>query len=144
MFRCSWTFGAVAAANDFRAAVSPPAGALIAGTANATPNTSALVLVGAGTFNTGGLNQTFGGLFGSAASTLNIGASAVGLPGVLRVRSQANGGAGEITGNASSGRASLNLANSTLDVGQLSIEARAFEKIQGAVKRNLASIEARV
>ena len=59
-------------------------------------------------------------------STLNIGTSAVGLPGVQRVRSQANGGAGAITGNAASGRASLNLVNSTLDVGQLYIEARAF------------------
>ena len=59
-------------------------------------------------------------------STLNIAASAVGLPSVLRVRSQANGGAGAITGNAASGRASLNLANSTLAVGQLFIEARAF------------------
>ncbi|PAW83711.1 MAG: hypothetical protein B9S29_05075, partial [Opitutia bacterium Tous-C2FEB] len=48
----------------FGATIVRPGGALIAGTANATPNTSALVLVGAGTFNTGGLNQTFGGLFG--------------------------------------------------------------------------------
>jgi autotransporter-associated beta strand protein len=61
----------------FGATIVRPGGALIAGTANATPNTSALVLVGAGTFNTGGLNQTFGGLFGSAASTLNIGAATV-------------------------------------------------------------------
>ena len=61
----------------FGATIVRPGGALIAGTANATPNTSALVLVGAGTFNTGGLNQTFGGLFGSAASSLNIGAATV-------------------------------------------------------------------
>jgi len=61
----------------FGATIVRPGGALIAGTANATPNTSALVLVGAGTFNTAGLNQTFGGLFGSAASTLNIGAATV-------------------------------------------------------------------
>jgi autotransporter-associated beta strand protein len=61
----------------FGATIVRPGGALIAGTANATPNTSALVLVGAGTFNTSGLNQTFGGLFGSAASTLNIGAATV-------------------------------------------------------------------
>ena len=61
----------------YGATIVRPGGALIAGTANATPNTSALVLVGAGTFNTGGLNQTFGGLFGSAASTLNIGAATV-------------------------------------------------------------------
>jgi hypothetical protein len=59
-------------------------------------------------------------------STLTIAANAVGLPGVLRVRSQANGGAGATTGNAASGRAALNLANSTLAVGQLFIEARAF------------------
>ncbi|GAA0769365.1 hypothetical protein FHS52_002708 [Erythromicrobium ramosum] len=65
-------------------------------------------------------------------STLNIGTSAVGLPGVLRVRSQANGGAGAITGNAASGRASLNLVNSTLDVGQLYIEARAFAAASNA------------
>ena len=61
----------------YGATIVRPGGALIAGTANATPNTSALILVGAGTFNTGGLNQTFGGLFGSAASTLNIGAATV-------------------------------------------------------------------
>lgn len=61
----------------FGATIVRPGGALVAGTANATPNTSALVLVGAGTFNTAGLNQTFGGLFGSAASTLNIGAATV-------------------------------------------------------------------
>ena len=61
----------------YGATIVRPGGALIAGTANATPNTSGLILVGAGTFNTGGLNQTFGGLFGSAASTLNIGAATV-------------------------------------------------------------------
>lgn len=61
----------------YGATIVRPGGALIAGTANATPNTSALILVGAGTFNTGGRNQTFGGLFGSAASTLNIGAATV-------------------------------------------------------------------
>ncbi len=65
-------------------------------------------------------------------SSLNIVTSAVGIPGVLRVRSQANGGTGAIIGNASSGRASLNLANSTLDVGQLSIEARAFAEASNA------------
>lgn len=61
----------------YGATIVRPGGALVAGTANATPNTSALVLVGAGTFNTAGLNQTFGGLFGSAASTLNIGGATV-------------------------------------------------------------------
>jgi hypothetical protein len=61
----------------YGATIVRPGGALIAGSANATPNTSALVLVGSGTFNTAGLNQTFGGLFGSAASTLNIGAATV-------------------------------------------------------------------
>ncbi len=61
----------------YGATIVRPGGALIAGSANATPNTSALVLVGAGTFNTAGLNQTFGGLFGSAASTLNIGTATV-------------------------------------------------------------------
>lgn len=71
------TSGGAVKDSYFGATIVRPGGALIAGTANATPNTSALVLVGAGTFNTGGLNQTFGGLFGSAASTLNIGAATV-------------------------------------------------------------------
>ena len=61
----------------YGATIVRPGGALSAGTANAVPNTSALVLVSTGSFNTAGLNQTFGGLFGSAASTLNIGASTV-------------------------------------------------------------------
>jgi len=61
----------------YGATIVRPGGALSAGTANAVPNTSALVLVSTGAFNTAGLSQTFGGLFGSAASTLNIGASTV-------------------------------------------------------------------
>ena len=61
----------------YGATIVRPGGALSAGSANAVPNTSALVLVSSGTFNTAGLNQTFGGLFGSAASTLNIGAATV-------------------------------------------------------------------
>jgi autotransporter-associated beta strand protein len=61
----------------YGATIVRPGGALSAGSANAVPNTSALVLVSTGTFNTAGLNQTFGGLFGSAASTLNIGAATV-------------------------------------------------------------------
>ena len=71
------TLGGAIKNSYYGATIVRPGGALIAGTANATPNTSALILVGAGTFNTGGLNQTFGGLFGSAASTLNIGAATV-------------------------------------------------------------------
>lgn len=61
----------------YGATIVRPGGVLGVGTANAIPNTSALILVGAGNFNTGGANQIFGGLFGSAASTLNIGASTV-------------------------------------------------------------------
>ena len=61
----------------YGATIVRPGGALSAGSANAVPNTSALVLVSTGAFNTAGLNQTFGGLFGSAASTLNIGAATV-------------------------------------------------------------------
>jgi hypothetical protein len=46
---------------------------LIAGTANATPNTSALVLVGPGTYTQGNQAQVVGALFGSVASVVNLG-----------------------------------------------------------------------
>jgi autotransporter-associated beta strand protein len=61
----------------YGATIVRPGGALVAGSANAIPNSSALVLVGSGSFVTGGQNQILGGLFGSAASTLNLGAATV-------------------------------------------------------------------
>ncbi len=61
----------------YGATIVRPGGALVAGTANAIPNSSALVLVGSGSFVTGGRDQVLGGLFGSAASTFDIGAATV-------------------------------------------------------------------
>ena len=58
------------------------------------------------------------------ASTLVIAAGAT--PGILRVRSQATGGAGDVIGNATSGRATLNLIGGTLTADQISVEARGF------------------
>ena len=57
----------------YGATIVRPGGALIAGTANATPNTSALVLVGAGTYTQGNQAQVVGALFGSASSFVNLG-----------------------------------------------------------------------
>lgn len=57
----------------YGATIVRPGGALVAGTANATPNTSALVLVGAGNYDNGNRNQVVGALFGSAGSVLNLG-----------------------------------------------------------------------
>ncbi|GBL30021.1 mucin-5B [Opitutia bacterium] len=57
----------------YGATIVRPGGALIAGTANATPNTSALVLVGAGTYTQGNQDQVVGALFGSASSFVNLG-----------------------------------------------------------------------
>ncbi len=57
----------------YGATIVRPGGALIAGTANATPNTSALVLVGAGTYTQGNQDQVVGALFGSASSLVNLG-----------------------------------------------------------------------
>ena len=57
----------------YGATIVRSAGVLAAGTANATPNTSALVLVGAGAYSNGNQAQTVGALFGSAAATLNLG-----------------------------------------------------------------------
>jgi autotransporter-associated beta strand protein len=61
----------------YGATVVRSAGALVAGTANATPNTSALVLVGPGSYGGAGLAQTVGALFGSASSTMNLGAGSL-------------------------------------------------------------------
>ena len=59
----------------YGATIVRPGGTLFAGSANATPNSSALVLVGVGSFSTGGRDQTFGALFGSKSSILDIGAA---------------------------------------------------------------------
>jgi autotransporter-associated beta strand protein len=66
------TTGAV---NDpyYGATIIRPGGALVAGSANAIPNTSALVLVGGASFNLNGQNQVVGSLFGSASSVVNLG-----------------------------------------------------------------------
>ena len=47
-------------------------------------------------------------------------------PGILRVRSQADGGQGDSAGAATSGRATLNLSGTTLNANQVFVEARAF------------------
>jgi len=57
----------------FGATIVRPGGALVAGTANATPNTSALVLVGGGAYDNVNRSQVVGALFGSAGSVLNLG-----------------------------------------------------------------------
>ena len=59
----------------YGATIVRPGGALFAGSANAAPNSSALALVGGGSFSTGGSDQTFGALFGSKSSILDIGAA---------------------------------------------------------------------
>ena len=61
----------------YGATIVRSAGALVAGTANATPNTSALVLVGPGAYGAANLAQTVGALFGSAAATVNLGAGSL-------------------------------------------------------------------
>lgn len=71
------TVGSTVKDSYYGATIVRPGGALVAGSANATPNSSALVLVGTGSFVTQGRDQILGGLFGSAASTLNIGAATV-------------------------------------------------------------------
>ncbi len=57
-------------------------------------------------------------------STLVIAAGMT--PGILRVRSQADGGAGAVIGNATAGRAVLNLTAGALTADQIAIEARGF------------------
>ena len=57
----------------YGATIVRPGGGLAAGTANATPNTSALVLVGAGAYANGNQAQVVGALFGSVGSVLNLG-----------------------------------------------------------------------
>jgi len=66
------TTGAV---NDtyYGATIIRPGGALVAGSANAIPNSSALVLVGGASFNLNGQNQVVGSLFGSTSSVINLG-----------------------------------------------------------------------
>lgn len=61
----------------YGATIVRSAGVLAAGTANATPNTSALVLVGAGAYSNSNQAQTVGALFGSAGSVLNLGAGSL-------------------------------------------------------------------
>lgn len=61
----------------YGATIVRSAGVLAAGTANATPNTSALVLVGAGAYSNANQAQTVGALFGSAGSVLNLGAGSL-------------------------------------------------------------------
>lgn len=74
----SFTLAGTTGTNLFKSAyygatIVRPGGALIAGTANATPNTSALVLVGAGNYVNGNQAQVVGALFGSAGSVLDLG-----------------------------------------------------------------------
>ena len=74
----SFTLAGTTGTNLFKdsyygATIVRPGGALLAGTANATPNTSALVLVGAGTYTQGNQAQVVGALFGSASSVVNLG-----------------------------------------------------------------------
>ena len=74
----SFTLAGTTGTNLFKSAyygatIVRPGGALIAGTANATPNTSALVLVGGGTYDNVNRSQVVGALFGSAGSVLNLG-----------------------------------------------------------------------
>jgi hypothetical protein len=61
-----------------------------------------------------------------ASSTIAIAADAQGNPGVLRLRSQAIGGAGASIGSATSNRAQLNLAGTTLTANSLYVESRAL------------------
>jgi hypothetical protein len=61
----------------YGATIVRSAGVLAAGTANATPNTSALVLVGAGAYSGANQAQTVGALFGSAGATLNLGTASL-------------------------------------------------------------------
>ncbi|MFM7242441.1 MAG: hypothetical protein ACKO3A_10265 [Opitutia bacterium] len=74
----SFTLAGTTGTNLFKdayygATIVRPGGALLAGTANATPNTSALVLVGAATYTQGNQDQVVGALFGSASSVVNLG-----------------------------------------------------------------------
>jgi len=74
----AFTLAGTTGANLFKdayygATIVRPGGGLVAGTANATPNTSALVLVGGGAYANGNQAQVVGALFGSASSVLNFG-----------------------------------------------------------------------
>jgi hypothetical protein len=59
-------------------------------------------------------------------SSVTITADGNGNPGILRLRSQADGGEGATMGLASSGRATLNIADTTLTAAQIAVEARGF------------------
>lgn len=61
----------------YGATIVRPTGVLAAGTANATPNTSALVIVGGGTYSNGNQAQVVGALFGSASAVLNLGSGSL-------------------------------------------------------------------
>jgi hypothetical protein len=100
---------------------------------------SQLNLVGEALFAadaTGGAGGTTTGVGGNAnsgtvdvdfaSSTIAIAADAQGNPGVLRLRSQAIGGVAATIGSATSNRAQLNLAGTTLTANSLYVESRAF------------------
>ena len=61
-----------------------------------------------------------------SGSQITINADGQGNPGILRVRSQADAGEGGAMGNATSGRAFLSLASSTLSALNVVAEARGF------------------
>lgn len=71
-------------------------------------------------------------VFLSAAANLSITADSNGTPGILRLRSQADGGEGAIMGNATSSRAALDLNGATLNAAQISVEARSFANANSA------------
>lgn len=113
-------------------------GNAIGATLATTITNSTLNLVGESVFSAdarGGAGGT-AGAGGSATSgavdvdlsgsTLNLLTDALGVPGTLRVRSQADGGLGATVGNAATARASLVLAGSTVSASNLYVESRAF------------------
>lgn len=59
-------------------------------------------------------------------STVNAVAGGASLPGIIRIQSNATGGAGANVGNATSSRALLSLVGSTLNADQILISASAF------------------
>lgn len=87
--------------------------------ADARGGTSGANAVG-GNASSGPLDVTITG------STINLVADQQGVPGVLRVRSQANGGLGGTVGNALTDRAALFLVGSTLNGSGVYVESRAF------------------
>lgn len=68
----------------------------------------------------------------SAAANLSITANSSGTPGSLRVRSQADGGEGASMGNATSGRAALDLNGATVNAAQIAVESRSFANANSA------------